>query len=178
MTFFLSHKRILLLVCWALYGVFLVRFLSNDLVGEPGFSGDGQKSGSVLVSVAGEVWKPGTYLFDEPSSVMQAIQTAGGPTGYADLSRLNLSAPLVRDSVLRVPCLDSGFENVISLNRSSALELVEIPGIGPELAARIVRYREENGPFKDNEDLLNVHGIGKKKLRQIMEHAVLNEERS
>lgn len=177
MAYLSAHRRILLLVCWALYGVLLVRFLSNDLVGEPGFSDGGKKSGSVSVSVTGEVWKPGTYLFDEPSSVMQAIQTAGGPTGYADLSRLNLSAPLVPDSILRVPCLDSGFENVISLNRSSAMELVEIPGIGPELAGRIVRYREESGPFKDKEDLLNVSGIGRKKLRQIMEHAVLNQER-
>ncbi|MEA3510598.1 MAG: helix-hairpin-helix domain-containing protein, partial [Actinomycetota bacterium] len=52
----------------------------------------------------------------------------------------------------------------IDLNRSTAAELEELPGVGPVLAARIVDFRESNGPFVDVEDLLDVGGIGEAKL--------------
>ena len=38
------------------------------------------------------------------------------------------------------------------------------PGIGESLAARIIAYRETHGSFTCLEDLLNVSGIGEKKL--------------
>jgi len=177
MRYSFPERKILRFLCWALYGVLLFRCLSYDPAADPGRHSAEEGRRPLSVSVTGEVRRPGTYLFDEPCSVMQAIQTAGGPARDADLGRLNLKVPLFWNSILRVPSLHSGFEPVISLNRSSAMELIEIPGIGPELAGRIVRHREKIGPFKDEEDLLHVPGIGRKKLRQIMEHAVLNEDK-
>jgi competence protein ComEA len=41
-------------------------------------------------------------------------------------------------------------------------QLVELPGIGEAVAARIVAYREENGSFGKIEELMNVRGIGEK----------------
>lgn len=52
----------------------------------------------------------------------------------------------------------------LNLNTAGAEELTALPGIGEELAARIVRYREENGPFGTVEDLTKVSGIGQGKL--------------
>jgi len=43
-------------------------------------------------------------------------------------------------------------------------ELMELPGIGPVLARRIVAYREEHGPFASLEELLRVPGIGEETL--------------
>ena len=52
----------------------------------------------------------------------------------------------------------------IDVNAASAKELEALPGIGPVLAAAIVEYREEFGPFECGEDLLNVSGIGPARL--------------
>ncbi len=48
----------------------------------------------------------------------------------------------------------------IDVNRATAAELAELPGIGPALAARIVAYREANGPFRTLDELTKVKGIG------------------
>ena len=52
----------------------------------------------------------------------------------------------------------------LDMNTASAEELTGLPGIGESLAARIIAYRETHGSFTCLEDLLNVSGIGEKKL--------------
>jgi competence protein ComEA len=54
----------------------------------------------------------------------------------------------------------------INLNTATAAELEKLPGIGQKVAARIVEYREKNGPFKKVEELMNVQGIGEKSFLQ------------
>ena len=49
----------------------------------------------------------------------------------------------------------------VNLNSASAEELAEkLDGVGPARAELIIKYREENGPFSDVEQLLEVKGIG------------------
>jgi competence protein ComEA len=50
----------------------------------------------------------------------------------------------------------------ININTATAAELETLPGVGPATAARILEYRQKNGPFKKIEDLMNVRGIGEK----------------
>lgn len=47
----------------------------------------------------------------------------------------------------------------ININIATAVELEQIPGIGPALAQRIISDRETNGPFKSVEDLTRINGI-------------------
>lgn len=60
-------------------------------------------------------------------------------------------------------------EIVLNINSAGIDSLVLLPGIGPALAARIVEYRNVNGPFSSPEELLQVKGIGEIKLQQIRE---------
>jgi competence protein ComEA len=53
-------------------------------------------------------------------------------------------------------------EAQVNLNTATVEQLVELPGIGEAVAARIVAYREANGSFGKIEELMNVRGIGEK----------------
>lgn len=55
----------------------------------------------------------------------------------------------------------------LDINTADWPELTMLPGVGQTLAQRIVQWREQNGPFVDNDDLLRVPGIGPKTLRRI-----------
>jgi competence ComEA-like helix-hairpin-helix protein len=52
----------------------------------------------------------------------------------------------------------------IDVNQADEKDLQALPGIGPTLAASIVSHREARGHFRDVRDLVNVPGIGKKRL--------------
>ena len=57
--------------------------------------------------------------------------------------------------------------SALDVNTATAEDLEALPGIGPVLAQRIVQYRASQGPYRNLDDLLAVHGMGKKKLAQV-----------
>jgi competence protein ComEA len=137
----------------------------------------------VTVDVAGAVKMPGVYSLPINSRVIDAIKAAGNSLKNADLSDINL-ARMVKDGeqVYIYPPAKAGssvrvspqrakqkVSGPIALNRANARELEALDGIGPVLAARIVAYRNLNGPFINIEDLLKVSGIGAIKFSQFKE---------
>jgi len=56
---------------------------------------------------------------------------------------------------------------VVNINTASATELEALPGVGAKTAARIIDYRQKNGPFKKVEDLMNVRGVGEKNFLKL-----------
>jgi competence protein ComEA len=48
----------------------------------------------------------------------------------------------------------------IDLNRADRAELLQVPGLGPSLAQRILDYRSEHGSFQNIDELRHVHGVG------------------
>lgn len=58
--------------------------------------------------------------------------------------------------------------DVININEATAERLTELPGIGPAYAERIVEWREENGSFTSKDQLLEIRGIGEKRLENIL----------
>mgnify|MGYP001268946545 CR=1 FL=1 len=56
---------------------------------------------------------------------------------------------------------------IVNINLASAGELADLPGIGPKAAADIIAYRQDNGPFRNIEDVMNVKGIGRKTYEEI-----------
>jgi competence protein ComEA len=56
---------------------------------------------------------------------------------------------------------------IVNLNTASAADLEGLPGIGAKTAARIIEYRQKNGPFKKAEELMNVRGVGEKNFLKL-----------
>ncbi len=65
----------------------------------------------------------------------------------------------------------------VDLNHATLSQLDELPGIGPVIAERIIQFREDNGPFKRREDLMNVPGIGEKTFLKLEERITVKGAR-
>ncbi|MCC6731260.1 MAG: helix-hairpin-helix domain-containing protein [Chthonomonadales bacterium] len=55
-------------------------------------------------------------------------------------------------------------EGKVNINAADERELQRLPGVGPATAARIVAHRREAGRFTAIEEMMDVSGIGEKKL--------------
>lgn len=55
----------------------------------------------------------------------------------------------------------------VRLNSATEAQLIQLPGIGPKTAARILSYRQEHGAFSTLADLGRVPGIGPRTLEQL-----------
>ena len=65
---------------------------------------------------------------------------------------------------------------LVDLNTAGVQELTTLPGIGESLAKRIVDYRTEHGPFESPEALMEVSGIGEKKLEELRDYVTVAGE--
>lgn len=140
---------------------------------------------TLIVDVAGAVRQPGVYEFAEGDRVIDAIERAGGSLVKADLSLLNLAAPLADGTQILVPKAGQGGAGVpggstpgstsglININSASETELETLSGIGEVLAATIVEYRTQNGPFASVEELMDVSGIGPATLDEIRDQVTV-----
>lgn len=64
----------------------------------------------------------------------------------------------------------------VNINTCSAEQLRLLPGIGPSLADSVISFRNENGPFHQPEDIMNVPGIGEGIYEQIRDHIIIEEQ--
>lgn len=141
----------------------------------------------IIVDVAGWVRQPGVYEFASGDRVIDAIDRAGGPRTGADLTALNLAAPLTDGTQIVVTKVGSttgaatgssgtapsGGGTLININSAGETELEDLPGVGPVTAAAIIDYRTQNGPFATVDDLIDVTGIGPSTLEQIRPFATV-----
>lgn len=134
----------------------------------------------VYVHVDGAVAEPGLYVLDPSARLVDAIAAAGGFADDAERSAVNLARTVADGEQVRVPVVgeeppaasaeeDAG--GAVDLNRASAAELEDLPGIGPALAQRIIAWRETEGPFGAVDDLLAVSGIGPSVLEGLRDRA-------
>jgi competence protein ComEA len=68
-------------------------------------------------------------------------------------------------------------ETRVDINEAGVVELAKLPGIGEQVAKRIVAYRDENGPFEKAEDLMNVRGIGEKSFLKLEPHITVGSDK-
>lgn len=131
-----------------------------------------------VVHVSGEVVDPGLVRVSGGARVADAILAAGGSTPEADLTRINLAAPVVDGQQVIVPSINGPAQSATSdgrirINDASAAELESLPRVGPVLAERIVAHRDAVGQFQTVEDLLDVPGIGEATLANMRELIVV-----
>jgi competence protein ComEA len=171
--------------------------LKAPAVGHPAGLTAGSSSSSFPVHVTGAVREPCLIAGAPNMVVQQAIEAAGGATRDADTNRLNLAARLQPNSRLYVPRLGedvseeelgpyapgariaasspagmpvsggSAAGGPVNINTASEAELDRLPGVGPVTARKIIEYRNQVGGFKSVEQLMEVKGIGPKKLEKM-----------
>lgn len=137
----------------------------------------GSSPATITVDVRGTVASPGPRELPAGSRVMDAVAAAGGTTGR--YGPVNLARVLTDGEQVRVgpgsgaiaspvPVASGGptaaAVAAIDLNTATEAQLEELDGIGPVLAAAIVQWRTDNGPFTSVDDLLDVSGIGDQTL--------------
>ena len=82
-----------------------------------------------------------------------------------------------RQSSVEVPSPTEDVPQVrelIDINSATAKEFERLHGIGPQIAGRIVAYREKNGAFKRVDDITKVRGIGPKTLERLRPHITMS----
>lgn len=153
---------------------------------ENSFSPSQMQKNEIVVHVAGAVKNPGVYRLEEGMRIEDAIQKAE-ITETADADALNRAALLTDGQKIVVPFLEethtinqqemptasdspsAGQNAKVNLNQATAVQLMELPGIGEVKANAIIRYRQENGGFQNIDELLMVNGIGSAIYAQIAE---------
>lgn len=146
--------------------------------------------GTIQVYVNGAVKIPDVYVLPYDSRVKQAIEAAGGFNEEANTAVVNLAEPLVDGTHIYVPDSEGSSETpsqvisdpeqpppggrnvgigglLVNINTAGAVELEELPGIGPAIAQKIIDYRTANGAFSSVEAVMDVSGIGEVKFKQI-----------
>lgn len=136
----------------------------------------------ITFDVKGPVKKPGVYKIAEGQRVIDGIKIAGGLSKNSDVTNLNLASKIKDGQMIVVgekstDNSESGDKNTeakkISLNQADALELEEVPGIGPVKAELIIKYRQSHGSFSDINDLKNISGFGEKTIAKLVEYLTL-----
>ena len=117
---------------------------------------------NVLVFVSGAVAHPGVYQLSPDARVADAIAAAGGVTSLANPGKLpNLAARVHDGRQVNVPFASTSSASTakLDLNTAAQDELDAIPGMPQGLAAEIVQYRDEWGPFTSLSQLHSVLGV-------------------
>ena len=128
----------------------------------------------VVVHVAGYVKNPGLYQLSVGARIADAIEAAGGVSKKSAANSVNLARAVVDgEQILVGENSSGGTSGGISINSASVNELEDLPGVGPVIAARIVSYREANGPFTSIDGLGEVSGIGDSIMGSIRDIATL-----
>ena len=122
-----------------------------------------QQSGEIYIG--GAVASPGIYSLKE-GDTLQTLLSDAGIDPDADLSHIEIYIPRKGEASL---------PQKIDINRAEPWLLEALPGIGETRAQDIVDYRNENGPFKRIEDLLQVKGIGEGTFEQIKDYITVSE---
>ena len=135
--------------------------------------------------VVGAVRRPGLYRLAQGARIADAVARAGGATRRANLSLINLAAPLADGEQVVVPGrgvaapagapaatgstgrATAASTGPVHLNTATLEQLDTLPGVGPVTAQKILDYRQKHGSFSSVDELDAVPGIGPARMDQL-----------
>jgi competence protein ComEA len=186
------HTAILLVVCIAVLALVGKRIAAQGTARAPAAqavaltesraAGGADAAPRLIVYVVGAVKHAGLVRLTEGARVADALERAGGPSRRADLTLVNLAAPVADGQQIVVPtraapgasggATAAGSPAKVSLASATIEQLDALPGIGPSTAQKIVDYRQAHGAFHSLEELDAVPGIGAGRIAQLKGLAV------
>jgi competence protein ComEA len=134
------------------------------------------KRGLDVYELTGRVKAPGFYSFYEEQTLKQLINACGRSADGIELielsKKIKSGTRIILSDKIKLESLDASarinFFLPIDINRATKEDLTLIPGVGEKTAQSIVCFRDKNKGINDLQDLLNIRGIGKKKLNRIL----------
>ena len=136
----------------------------------------------LVVYVVGAVKHAGLVRLSEGARVADALLQAGGPSRQADLTLVNLAAPVADGQQIVVPAraapgavgggaggagAAAALGAKVSLASATLEQLDALPGIGPVTAHKILDWRQTHGPLRSVDDLDAIPGIGPARVEQL-----------
>ncbi|WJZ03375.1 ComEA family DNA-binding protein [Corynebacterium freiburgense] len=139
-------------------------------------------STEVVVSVVGEVERPGLVTLPPDARIADALAHAGIKP-EANIIAVNQAQKAADGMQIVVPPIGapvppaegvdpqsppgSGGSGLVSLNAATVAQLQELPGVGEKTAQAIVDFRDSHGGFSSVDQLQEVKGIGAAKFEQL-----------
>ena len=147
------------------------------------------------VDIKGAIKVPQIVPVTPGMRVHDVVEMAGGVTGEADQSQVNLAQLVTDQMVIYVPKVGEEVSpstetlvadsqvtesavsessgdgtsdgDLVNINTADTTMLQTLSGIGEKRAADIINYRETNGLFETVDDLDQVSGIGEKTMEKL-----------
>lgn len=147
------------------------------------------------VDIKGAIKVPQVVPVTPGMRVHDVLEMAGGVTGEADPSQVNLAQLVTDQMVIYVPKVGEEVSpstealvadskvtesavsessgdgtsggDLVNINTADTTMLQTLSGIGEKRAADIINYRETNGLFETVDDLDQVSGIGEKTMEKL-----------
>ena len=173
-----SQLLVVLVLIILLSGVLSARY-SSFMNGEKNIS---LKRPGYVYELRGKVKEPGFYSYYDEQTIEQLINACGSLTDGIELFDLNKKLKngtrIILTDKIKIESLDArdriNFFLPIDINRATIEDFMLIPGVGEKTAQSIVWFREKNKGITALQDLINIKGIGEKKLNRILPYVSID----
>ena len=103
----------------------------------------------------------------KPATPVAPVQGGSGSPAPTAPPQSTAVAPLVPQAIVTPDQQTEATSTPININAAGVEELDILPGIGPAIAARIVEYRLQHGPFQTLDELAEVSGISDRMVDEL-----------